>query len=150
MKTRQGFVSNSSSSSFIIHNHSGRRIIEREFIKELVETYPDLIKRFEYYDDNDKLIPIKDRANKFWKSYDNKEFEFFKELIKNFKDNSSFFNDYKFNEIYLDKGKNSRTWYYNQEEYYEQTLSNSLKDKLNYGEITLKTKNFEVEYDNEQ
>ena len=61
MKIRNGFVSNSSSSSFIIH----RSYINEKQIKELNNLYDDLVAKEELYDDAGEIFSIENNYISF-------------------------------------------------------------------------------------
>ena len=61
MKIRNGFVSNSSSSSFIIH----RSYINEKQIKELSKLYDDLVAKEELYDEQGENFSIEDNYISF-------------------------------------------------------------------------------------
>ena len=59
MKTRQGFISNSSSSSFIIRNNSDKELTIVDFVKE----NPQLIEQFKKNMTGIKKIQISRKKN---------------------------------------------------------------------------------------
>jgi len=74
MKTRSGFVSNSSSSSFIITNLSNKEKSLLDFAKENLYLLKDFNDSYGYdYNEKDFLISVKEDPTKKWKPNESKE-----------------------------------------------------------------------------
>ena len=63
MKIRNGFVSNSSSSSFIIINKSNKKLTLVDFVKENPQIVEEWNKYYDYNDSQDDLIKSAEENN---------------------------------------------------------------------------------------
>lgn len=76
MKIRNGFVSNSSSSSFIIINKSNKKLTLVDFVKENPQIVEEWNKYYDYNDSQDDLIKSAEENNIIFDSNSSDEYEF--------------------------------------------------------------------------